>query len=371
MEKKVVYLDYAASAPPEESVAAAMMECMRRTPYNASAAYSAAGEARRVHRLCREQLGEMLGCTPDSLYFTSGGTEANNWAIHAFADGHAVISALEHASVLRPAQAYCRVTLVSPDAAGMIEPEKIAAALRPDTRLICLQAANNETGVIQPVKEVYALARARGVHLHVDAVQAFGHIPLRADCCDSMSLSAHKLGGPRGIGALYARKPLPPLLLGGSQESGLRAGTENTPAIAGFHQAALLAAGDQAERAAREEALMRGFIGRLRTALPGLRLLGEERARLPGIAALALPGGTAAEAVAALDLQGILVSGGAACAARSGRPSHVYTAMGLSEKEAARVLRVSIGRHTTAEELKACAQALIAFISAPDRQSIF
>ncbi len=372
MDSKRIYLDHAATTFPEEAVILAMAECMRETPYNASAAYSAAGEARRIHRLCRRQLGAMLACPPEDIYFTSGGTEANNWAVRAFAGQHAVVAAIEHHSILASVRAAgCRMTLAAPDSSGYTHPEAILAALRPDTKLVCLQAANNETGVLQPYRELYAALHARGIHLHVDAVQAFGHIPVSAAHCDSMSLSAHKLYGPRGAGALYIRSSaaIPPLLHGGRQEGGLRAGTENTPAIRGFDAAARMADEDMTQRDARERALLRDFVSALRAACPAIRLLGEGRARLPGVAALMIPGLFSERAIAALDLAGILVSGGAACASSDGKPSHVYLAMGLSPAEAACVLRVSIGRHTTAAELSSAAKALLGLIPAQAQQN--
>lgn len=361
MHTPLIYLDHAATTFADEAVIAAMAQCMRDTPFNASAAYSAAGDARRIHRLCRSQLSAMLSCPAEQLYFTSGGTEANNWIIRAFAGKHVVLSAIEHHSLLQAARAAgCRIALVRPDASGYISPAAVEAAIAPDTKLICLQAANNETGVLQPVRDVYAIAKARRIHMHVDAVQAFGHIPVSAGCCDSLSLSAHKLYGPRGIGALYSRVPLAPLLLGGSQENGMRAGTENTPAIRGLHAAAQLAQDDMHARMRRQSELLDAFIARMQRS--GVCLLGAERARLPGICALLLPGVSAEQAIAALDLKGILISGGAACASSSGKPSHVYTAMGLSAEEASRVIRISIGRHTAAAHLDAAAAALEAII---------
>jgi len=368
MSKPIIYLDHAATTPPDEAVVTAVARCMRAAPYNASAAYGAAGQARKMHRLCRAQLAAMLACDAQEIAFTSGGTEANNWAVRAFAGSHMVVSAIEHHSILEAAQTLASsVTLVPPDSTGYVSPEAIAAALRPDTRLICLQAANNETGVLQPVREVQAIAKARGVHLHADAVAAFGHIPLDAHCCDSMSLSAHKFYGPRGIGALFIRNgaSVPPLLLGGGQERGLRAGTENTPAICGMHIAAQLAAGDMALRAQREHALLDAFVSELEPC--GVTRLGEGRSRLPGTAALLLPGVSSEQAIASLDMQGVLVSGGAACASRSGRPSHVYASMGLADEAASCVIRVSIGRHTTAQELALAAQAIRALIPRPAR----
>lgn len=371
MSHTPIYLDHAATTFPDEAVVEAMTQCMRQTPYNASAAYGAAGGARRILRLCRAQLGDMLSCPGENIFFTSGGTESNNWAVKAFSGAHVVLSAIEHASVLEAAKAAgCRISLVQPDRTGLVSAEAIESALRSDTRLICLQRANNETGVIQPVEAVYTIARQRRIHLHVDAVAAFGHVPVHAACCSSMSLSAHKLYGPRGIGALYIRTDLPAMMHGGGQESGLRSGTENTPAICGFHAAAQLADADMLPRMNRERELLDAFENRLLAFCPDIRILGRIRARLPGISALMLPGISSEEAIAALDLKGVLVSGGAACAARSGKVSHVYAAMGLREHEAARVIRVSIGRHTTAEQLVRAAEAIESLIPPQARQSI-
>ena len=360
-----IYLDHAATTFPEESVISAMAACMRAQPCNPSAAYSAAGDARRVHRLARRHIAAMLDCPPERICFTSGGTEANNWVLRAFSGHHVVLSAIEHHSILEPARSCgCRIAYAYPDASGFVSRESIEAALTPDTRLVCLQAANNETGVIQPIREVYALCKARHIHLHVDAVQAFGHIPISAAFCDSMSLSAHKLYGPRGIGALYIRlgARIPPLLLGGGQEGGMRAGTENTPAICGLDAAAILASQDMQQRMVHERELLSDFIRQLIAAVPHAVLLGEARDRLPSIAAVLLPGISAEAAIAAMDLKGLMIAGGAACASRSGRPSHVYTAMGLSGTAAEHVIRISIGRHTTAEQLAYAAEALIAII---------
>ncbi len=360
-----IYLDHAATTFPEEAVIAAMADAMRRVPFNASSAYSQAGEARLIHRLCRRQLAAMLACDPAEILFTSGGTEANNQVVRSFAGQHVVLSAIEHDSVIKAAKASgCRISLVNPDKTGFISPESIVQALKPETKLVCLMAASNETGVIQPVDDVYRITKARRIHLHVDAVQAFGHIPVSSRCCDSLSISAHKLYGPRGVGSLFIRSgaAVSPLLLGGGQENGLRAGTENTPAICGFHVAAQMADEDMQPRYERERSLMDAFFMRLSSLIPDIRLLGKERERLPGVSAFLLPGVTSEAAIAALDLKNILISGGAACASHSGTPSHVYTAMGLSPREAACVVRISIGRHTSDNQLCAAADALAALI---------
>ena len=359
----MIYLDHAATTPTDPRVVDAMARCMRDTWRNPSAAYSGAGAARRTLRQARQAIAGLLNAAPQEIVFTSGGTEANNLALTLAAGGHAVLSAIEHASVLNAAKALCReVTLVAPDASGVVAPEAVERALRPDTRLVSVQLVNNETGVIQPVAAIGALARSRRVPLHCDAVQAFGHltVDVRALNADLLSLSGHKLYGPRGVGALYVRQgtPLRPLLAGGGQEFGLRAGTENLPAIRGLQVAAELARADMAERAERERALLRSFVEDLRARLPALRPLGEGARRHPGLVALLLPGLSSERAIAALDLKGVEVSGGAACASREAGVSHVYRAMGLGERDAACVLRISIGRGTTEKDLRAAAEAM-------------
>ena len=352
-----IYLDYAATTPVDERVITYMTRCMRDAWANPSAAYSDAGAARKILRISRRQIASMLGCDAACVAFTSGGTESNSWALTAAAGKHAVISAIEHASVLEAAQKYAaEVTLVQPDENGVIQPETVAAAIRPDTALVSVQWANNETGVLQPIREIRAVTKK--IPLHVDAVQAFGHVPVDASLCDLMSLSAHKLYGPRGAGALYIAPGmrLSALIPGGHQEMNLRAGTENVPAIGGFGEAARLAQTDLAERAEAETALLHDFVQQI--PIPGLRVLGEHAPRLPGVMALYLPSLPSEEAIMQMDLRGFCLSGGAACHAGDGRPSHVYIAMGLDEKEAACVVRVSIGRGATKQALADCAQAL-------------
>lgn len=358
----MIYLDYAATTPTDERVVEAMNRCMHESWQNPSAAYAAAGGARRALRQARQAVADMLNAAPQEILFTSGGTEANNQALLMARGGHAVVSAIEHASVLNAARALCReVSLVPPDANGVVAPEAAARALRPDTKLISVQFANNETGAIQPVAAIGALARARRVPFHCDAVQAFGHVPIDVAALniDLLSLSAHKLYGPRGAGALYARQGAAlPLLHGGGQELGLRAGTENVPAIRGLGVAAALAGEDMDARAARERALLSTFVDDLRRRVPACRLLCEAAPRLPGVAAVLLPGLPSERAVAELDLRGIEVSGGAACASRERAASHVYRALGLCEADAACVLRVSVGRQTTENDLRITAEAI-------------
>ncbi len=359
----MIYLDHAATTPADERVVEAMARCMRENWRNPSAAYAGAGAARRALREARASVAALIGATPQEVLFTSGGTEANNQALLAAKGDHAVVSAIEHASVLNAAKALCAsVTLAPPDGDGRVSPQVVARALRPDTRLICVQLANNETGVLQPAAEIGALARARRVLFLCDAVQAAGHIPVdvRALNADLLTLSGHKFYGPRGVGALYVRQgvALPPLIRGGGQELGLRAGTENLPAIAGLGMAAQIVMADLAAEAQRERALLAAFVEEVTRRIPEARLLGEGAPRLPGVAALLMPRLTSEAAIAALDMKGVEVSGGAACASRERAVSHVYRAMGLPERDALRVIRVSIGRGTTQSDLRRAAEVL-------------
>jgi len=330
---------------------------------NPSAPYSAAGFARREIRLAKETLAHMLGCDHTEIIFTSGGTEANNLALKQAEKRHVILSAIEHKSVLEAAKLYqCEITLVAPDKQGRIDPEAIEAAIRPNTALISVQVANNETGAIQPITEIGTVARRHKILYHADAVQAFGHIPLdvREVNIDLLSASAHKLYGPRGIGFLYIRQGIPaiPILAGGGQEAGLRAGTENVPAIAGFRAAAELAHADMTTRGTRQERMIETFINTLKQTHPDIIEIAAKSPRLPGIRSLCLPGLDSEEAIAALDLLGIQVSGGAACGSSQAGSSHVLQAMGIPEHQAKSVIRISPGRHTTEAMLEIAIEAI-------------
>lgn len=359
----MIYLDHAATTPPDAAVIRAMADCMVAAWQNPGASYAPSEAPRRLLRQARQTIAGMLNARPQEILFTSGGTEGNNQAMTLARGGHAVVGAVEHASVLNAARRYAgEVTLISPDADGRIPPEAVERALRPDTRLICVQFANNETGTLQPVDRIGALARAWRVPFLCDAVQAFGRVPIdvRALNIDLLTLSAHKFYGPRGAGALYVRQglPLAPLIDGGGQEFGLRSGTENVPAVEGMRVAAALAAADMDHRAKRALALASGFIAQLKEHIPGCALLAENAPRLPGVMAVLLPGLPSEQAVADLDLLGIQASAGAACAARSDHVSHVYLAMGLDESDARCVLRISLGRENTKCQLNTAAKAI-------------
>lgn len=359
----MIYLDHAATTPPDAAVTRAMGEAMAAAWHNPGAAYAASEAPRRILRQARQAIAGMLNARPQELLFTSGGSEGNNQAMSLARGGHAVVGAVEHASVLKAAQRVAgEVTLVPADADGHILPEAVEKAMRPDTRLVCVQFANNETGALQPVDAIGRLARSRRVPFLCDAVQAFGKVPIdvRALNIDLLTLSAHKFYGPRGAGCLYARQgiSLDPLIEGGGQEFGLRSGTENVSAIEGMRVAAQLAAKDMGRRFDRERELAAAFIERLKNLVPECRLLAEDTPRLNGVMAVLLPGLPSEQAVAELDLLGIQVSAGAACAARSNHVSHVYRAMGFDETDARCVIRVSLGWENTAEEMESAAAAI-------------
>ena len=361
----MIYLDHAATTPPDAAVIRAMDEAMAAAWHNPGAAYATSEAPRRILRKARQTVAGMLNARPQEVLFTSGGTEGNNQAASLALGGHAVAGAVEHASVLNALRHFAgEVTLVPPDSQGRVLPGAVASALRPDTRLICVQFANNETGVLQPVAEIGSLARSRRVPFLCDAVQAFGKTPIdmRALNIDLLTLSAHKFCGPRGAGCLVARQgiPLQPMIRGGGQELGLRSGTENVPAIEGMRVAAELAARDMAERAEKVRAWSEAFLRRLKALVPECRLLAERAPRLDGVMALLLPGLSSEQAVAELDLMGIQVSAGAACAARRDHVSHVYRAIGLEDRDARCVIRVSPGWDNAPEETETAARRIAA-----------
>ena len=357
----MIYLDYAASSPPFPQVIDEVGTVAREHFGNPGAIHRQGTGARIILQKSRSVVAQLTNVRPEEIFFTSGGTESNNWAIAAgcaAAPGkrHIVCGTSEHASVLeavrRMGQKGYDVTYLNPQHDGRISPEAAAAAFRPDTALLCIQAVNNETGVLQDVDAFADLARKHGVRYFCDAVQSFGHVPQNLHKADLISLSAHKLGGPRGVGCLIARQPLnpEPMILGGGQEFGLRSGTENLPGIAGFALAASLSAQMLPQEQPRLAELTALFESLLRQEIPETAIAGEGAAR-SSILCCAFPGMTGEEMAVRLVLKGICGSPGSACAARSSKPSHVLLSMGYSPEEAARFIRFSLGRDTTAEEI--------------------
>lgn len=364
------YLDHNATSPLDERAREAMLPFLDCG--NPSSVHRVGRAARSAVESAREQVAAWLGVQPAQVVFTSGGTEANNLALWGVAQttrpGRVLVSAVEHPSVLVPAMALQRegweAQTIAVDDQGRVRPEVLADCLSENTRICSVMAANNETGVLQPVPELAALIRERGAVMHTDAVQWAGKLPLRfADTgAHLMSLSAHKLNGPKGVGALIVDKALDiqPLLRGGGQERGLRSGTENVAAIVGFGCAAELAANEQEGRREHAEDLRGYMISRL-AELHGVEVLGANAERLPNTVMFALPGIDGETTLLHLDRLGIAVSSGSACHSGSSDPSHVLVAMGVARDLAFSAVRVSFGTgntRTDVDELIAALHAL-------------
>lgn len=366
----MIYLDHAATTPVPQAVAAEMYRVLTEEYGNPSSQYAYGRQAKKLVEGCRETVAGALQCKASELYFTACGTESDNWAFTAalwqnrHVGKHIVTTAVEHSAVL----ARCRwleqegyeVTYLAPDKHGGISSEKILEAVRPDTALVSVMLVNNETGNVYPVSEVAAGLKAKHEKtlLHTDAVQGFLKTPCSARTlgADLIALSAHKIGGPKGIGALYIggriRNPRP-LLPGGGQESGRRAGTEATAQIAGFAKAVALRMENLPEKLAHMAAIKAYAKERL-TEIPGLVFIANGSA--PHVLSLSMPGYPSQNVVNDLSDQGICISAGSAC--HQGKPSQVTAALGLDKKTAAGVVRLSFGPETTRAEIDAAAAAL-------------
>ena len=349
-----VYLDYNATAPLRPATAEAVAAALSVTG-NPSSVHGYGRRARRLLEDARESVAALIGATPGEILFTSGGTEANTLALHGIGRQRLLVSAGEHASVLE-AVPDAEVVALRPD--GRLDLEDLAArlALSDVPALISVMLANNETGVIQPVEAVVALARAQGAVVHCDAVQAAGKVPVDFGALgvDLMSLSAHKLGGPQGVGALVVRDgvTLTPVLRGGGQERRRRAGTENLPGIAGFGAAAA-AAKDALAAFAALESLRDELERRVQEIAAGVVCFGATVPRLANTSCLTMPGVAAETQVMALDLDGIAVSAGAACSSGKVQSSHVLAAMGVPAAAADCAIRVSLGWQSAAADVDA------------------
>ncbi|HTQ79518.1 MAG TPA: cysteine desulfurase family protein [Thermoanaerobaculia bacterium] len=367
-----VYLDHNATTPLDPRVREAMLPWLGERWGNPSSAHAFGQAARNAVEEAREAVAALLGGRPPEVVFTASGTEANNAVLFDVArrgghQGHLVLSLFEHPSIRESAARLeasgMAVSRVAPEASGVVPAEAVAAALRDDTRLVCLMLANNELGTLQPVAAVAALCRERGIPVLTDAVQAVGKIPVSAAelGVDYLTLGAHKFGGPLGAAALWVRKgvPLDGYLVGGSQERRRRAGTENVPAIVGLGRAAALAGAEIETRAAALARLRDRFEAGLAD-LPGAIVHGAGAPRLPNTSNLALPGVEAQALLIRLDLAGYAVSTGAACASGVVEPSQTLLALGISPAEALASLRVSFGPANRAEEVDGFLAALAA-----------
>ena len=371
-----IYLDNAATTRAAPEVADTVAQVLTSEYGNPSSPHALGARAARLVEAARRQVARLIGASENEIVFTSGGTEANNLAIrgvvyrHSRRDVHVVVQKTEHASVLNTCQALeqegVEVTYLDVDARGFVTPAQVLAALRPQTVLVSIMAVNNETGVIQPVPAITAaLAGVRHrPAFHVDAVQAYGKIALSPGRwgIDLMSISGHKIHGPKGIGALYVRSgmALAALLQGGDQERGLRPGTENTPGIAGFGVAADLAAQAFPDAAVKMRQLLENLYDRLRSGWPDVRRhtpAGDDAA--PHILNVSFPPVPGEVLVHHLAQDGVYVSTTSACHAPSAKPSHVLAAMGISGPELAGAIRISLSRFTTPDEVDAAAEIIL------------
>src|SRR5215469_13032353 len=363
-----IYLDHNAGAPLRAEAVAAISRLLTEGGGNPSSVHRAGQRSRKILEAARAQIAAIVGASPRQMVFTSGGTESNNLAIFGAIGASTrrrkiVSSEIEHSSILAPLAELERrgfeVVRIAPDGDGRIDPARVIAALDADTALVTLGLANSEVGTIQDLDPVAPACAAAGVLFHVDAAQAVGRIAVEVGAlgCDLMTLSGHKLGAPAGIGALYVREAarIAPTALGGPHESGIRAGTQNLLGAVAFGAAAEAATNSMRAESERIAALTTTLLARLRDAIPGLRLNAPPAGRLPNTLNLTFPGVLGESMLIALDLEGVEVSMGSACAAGAVEPSHVLRAMGRSVADARSSLRISLGWSNTAEQIDAVA----------------
>jgi cysteine desulfurase len=368
-----IYLDHAATTPLAPEVLEAISPYLGEQFGNPSSIYGLARGARRAIDDARDSVADLLGCRAGEIVFTSGGTEADNLAIKGVAwanrarGKHLVASRIEHLAVLRSCEYLEKlgfeVSYVDVDRHGRVDPDAVAAAIRADTTLVSVMLANNEVGTIEPIREVAAITRARGVPLHTDACQAAGALSLDVDALgvDLLSLSAHKVYGPKGAGALYVRRGIQyhNLLHGGSNERGRRAGTENVAGIVGLAAALRLADRDLAGVNDHLRALRDRLVGGVLARVEGAHLMGHPSERLPSFASFVLDGIEGESMLLALDARNIFASSGAACTSGTLDPSHVLTAMGVPAALAHGSLRLTVGLTNTVEQIDRAVDELV------------
>ena len=359
--ENIIYMDHAATTPVDPEVLEAMEPWLREQFGNPSTLYSIGLQANTAMEEARVTVAERLGAKPEEIHFTSGGTESDNWAIKGVADAHQkkgrhlITSTIEHHAVLEPMEFLEKrgyeLTKVPVDSTGLVDPEDVRKAIRPDTILISIMHANNEVGTIEPLSEIGAIAREAGVIFHTDAVQSVGKMPIDVEALnvDMLSLTAHKLYGPKGVGALYVRNRVrvTPLMHGGAQERRRRAGTENVPGIIGLAKALELAVERMPEESARERALRDRLWQGLQERIPDIGLNGHPTLRLDNTLNFRVEGIEGEAMILCLDMNLIGVSSGSACTTGSLEPSHVLLAMGIPAEEAHGSLRLTLGRSNT------------------------
>jgi len=360
----MIYLDNAATTQILPEVLESMMPYFTEQYGNPSAIYSLGSSGKRAINEARSILAEGIGAKREEIYFTGGGSEADNWAIKMVAENygdegkHIITTRIEHHAVLHTCEYLekkgYQVSYLDVDGDGMVSPQAVKDAIRPDTILISIMFANNEVGTIEPIAEIGRIAREAGVLFHTDAVQAFGQLPIQVDdmCIDLLSASAHKIHGPKGVGMLYVRTgvKISSFLHGGAQERSRRAGTENVPGIVGFGTAAKLALEQMQESSGYKRTLRDYLIEQLEKEIVGCKLNGHRTKRLPGNVNMSLSGMEGETVLIRLDMQGICASTGSACTSGSLEPSHVLLAMGLDTSTAKSSIRFSLSEENTYDE---------------------
>lgn len=373
----MIYLDNAATTKPKKEVIDVMMPFLTEQYGNPSAIYSFSAQNKTAIQKARKQVAELINAKENSIYFTSGGTEADNWALIKTAEAyeekgrHIITTKIEHHAILHTCDYLEKrgfeITYLGVDNDGRISLEELKQAIRKDTILISVMFANNEVGTIQPIEQIGEIASEHGIVFHTDAVQAFGHVPIDVEAMhiDLLSASGHKIYGPKGVGCLYINNSLKisSLIHGGGQERSRRAGTENVPGIVGFGHAAMLAKETLKKRMEKETRLRDFFIKELFNRISDIKLNGCKENRLPNNINVSFPYVEGESMLIMLDMQEICASSGSACTAGSIDPSHVLVAMGLSSDEARESVRFTISDETTEEELRATVDAVETIVS--------
>lgn len=361
----MIYVDNASTTKISDSVFEKMLPFLREQYGNASSQYSFGAKVKRAVEVARKQVAVALGAEPSAITFTSGGSEANSWVLRCVAESHynepvhIITSTIEHHSVLMASRALeqhgVEVTFLPVDNMGRVSVESVIAAIKPRTKLVSLMLANNEIGTLQPIAEIGQLLKEKGILFHTDAVQAVGHIPVDIDNLqvDLLTASAHKFSGAKGTGILYKRPDLKlsPLVFGGEQERGLRAGTENVAGIVSAGYAIEESVAEMPATSKRLKEMVKATVKGIKEAIPSVRVNGDTENHLPGMINLGFDGVSGESLMHLLDLRGIFVSTSSACTSGMGKPSHVLLALGLSEQQAKSAIRISYGRYNSVCEV--------------------
>lgn len=364
----MIYLDNAATTKISDKAISAMEPYLNEMYGNPSGVYNMARMARNIVEETRNNIAQALNCNPDNIFFTSGGTESDNWALNnaKYRGKHIITSKIEHHAILNKCSQLekegMKVTYVNVDKNGVVSPQNIEEKIEEGTSLISIMFANNEIGTIEPIAEIGEMAKRKNVVFHTDAVQAFGHIPIDVSemNIDLLSASGHKFNGPKGVGFLYVKNPnrILPLIYGGGQEKGKRSGTENVAGIAGMNAAIVEAIKNMNERVRKETEMRDYLIGRVLSEIPHVKLNGHETKRLPGNVNFTFEGIDGTSLVVLMDNDGVCISAGSACSARSEKISHVISAIGVPEDKAFGTIRITLCSENTREEINYTIQKL-------------